>query len=170
MSRVASAPHNPRGGGSESTGESQHLNAGVAFEGTIGNETVLDRVGSTGSDSNRSEKFEACAKDHGLSVGDTPGRDTSGPGVGDIVGTVVVGIQHGKESANGEDVGVFGEHHLEDDLWSMEIGGDWGDLGDELNHLPGQDISTICTFTGSSGPFLALRTTPREADACEVNG
>ena len=132
---MASAPHNPRGGGGESTGESQHLNTGIAFEGTVGNDTVLDRVGCTGSDGDSSKKFEACAKDHGLSVGDTPGGNTGGPGVGDIVGTVVVGIQHGKESANGEDVGVFGEHHIDDDLWSMEVGDGEFDLSDEMNQL-----------------------------------
>lgn len=26
--------------------------------------------------------------------------------------TVVVGIEHGEKSANGEDVSIFGEHHL----------------------------------------------------------
>ena len=147
VSRVASAPHDPGRGGSESTCESQHLNAGVAFECTVGNDAVLDRVGGTGSDCDGSEKFEACAKDHGLSVGDTPGGDTSGPGVGDIVGTVVVGVQHGKESANDEDVGVFGEHHLDDDLWSMGVDDGRFDLGDELNHLVGGlGYIHICTI------------------------
>ena len=61
--------------------------------------------------------------------------------------TVVVGIQHGKEGANGEDVGVFREHHLDVDLWSMEIGDDRSDLDDELNHVVGgPDYIDICTI------------------------
>jgi hypothetical protein len=171
VSRVASAPHNPGGGGSESTGESQHLDAGVAFEGTVWNDTVLDRVGGAGSDGDGSKEFEACAKDHGLSVGDTPGGDTGGPSVGNIVGTVIVGIQHSKEGANGENVGVLREHHLSDDLWSMDVGDGEIDLSDEQNHLgrkPG--YMNYMYFHRIECPLLALRTTSREAHACEVNG
>ena len=89
MSRMASAPHDPRGGGSEGAGESQHLDASIAFKGIVRDDAVLDSVGGTRSDCDSSKKFEACAEDHGLSVGDTPGGDTSSPCVGHIVCGVV---------------------------------------------------------------------------------
>jgi hypothetical protein len=41
-----------------------------------------------------------------LLVCDGAGRDTGGPGVGDIVGTIVEGLQEGEKGADGEDVGV----------------------------------------------------------------
>lgn len=122
MSRVFGAPHDPGRGGCKGTSEGEHLNASVVVEGAVGDDAVLNRVGGTGADSDGAEQFEDGAKDHGLPVGDGPGRDTGGPGVGHIVGAVVVGIEHGEARADGENVGV---RHFNDDLWSVLIGG-WG--------------------------------------------
>ena len=119
VGRVLSAPHDPGRGGCKSAGESQHLNADIAIEGVDGNDAVLDCVGGTSTNGDSSEEFEDGAENHGLPVGDRPGRDTGSPGVGYIVGAVVVCIEHGKARADGEDVGV---RHVVDDLWSVLIG------------------------------------------------
>ena len=118
MCTVLGAPHDPGRGGCKSAGKSQHLNPDIAFEGGDGNDAVLDGVGGTSTDCNGSEEFEDGAEDHGLPVGDGPGRDTGGPCVGYIVGAVVVGIEHCKASADGEDVGV---RHIDDDPWSVLV-------------------------------------------------
>ena len=51
MGRVSSTPHDPSGSTSESTGEGEHLDTGVTSESRVGDDTVLDRIGSSGSDS-----------------------------------------------------------------------------------------------------------------------
>lgn len=122
VSRVASAPHDPGGSGSKRASEGKHLNTGIAVEGVVRNDAVLDRVGSSCADCDGTEEFEDGAEDHGLSVGDGPRGDRGGPGVGYIVGAVVVGIQHGKEGADGEDIGVLVElRHVGDDRWSLLV-------------------------------------------------
>ncbi len=82
---VLGAPHDPRRRGSESAGESKHLDAGVVLEGRVGNNAVLDGIRGTGADGDGTDHLEDGTQNHGLSVGDRPGRDTGGPRVGDIV-------------------------------------------------------------------------------------
>ena len=111
VSRVACAPHDPDGSTCEGASESQHLDRGVVLEALVGDDAVLDGLCCSCTDGDGSHHFEYGAEDHGLAVGDGTGGHAGGPGVGDIVGTVVVGIEQGKEGADGEDVRVFGEHH-----------------------------------------------------------
>ena len=85
MSRVPCAPHDPNRGTGQSAGESKHLNTSVALEGITGNNTVLDGIRSTSSDSNGTHHLEDGTQDHGLTVGDGTRRDRGSPSVGDIV-------------------------------------------------------------------------------------
>lgn len=85
VSGVFCAPHDPHGGTGESTGESQHLNAGVSLESRVWNDSVLDGIGRSRSDSDGSQHLKDGTEYHGLSVGDGPRRNTGGPGVGHIV-------------------------------------------------------------------------------------
>jgi hypothetical protein len=50
VGRVSSTPHDPGGSTSEGTGESEHLDTGVTSESRVGNDTVLDGIGSSGTD------------------------------------------------------------------------------------------------------------------------
>jgi hypothetical protein len=50
MGRVSSTPHDPGGGTSEGTGEGEHLDTGVTSESRVGDDTVFDGVGSSGTD------------------------------------------------------------------------------------------------------------------------
>lgn len=126
VSRVLGAPHDPDRGTSQSAGECKHLNTSIALEGGGRNDSVLDGVGGTGTDSDGTYHLEDSTQNHGLAVRDGARRDRGGPRVGNIVwyvlvgemglhgeaeltGTVVVGIEHGKEGANGEDIVVLGE-------------------------------------------------------------
>lgn len=85
MSGVPGAPHDPNGSTGQSAGEGEHLNTSVALEGITGNNTVLDGIRSTGSDSNGTHHLEDGTQDHGLAVGDGTRRDRGSPSVGDIV-------------------------------------------------------------------------------------
>jgi hypothetical protein len=85
VSGMASAPHDPGGGRRESTSKSQHLNTSITLERRVGNDAVLDSIGSSGSDKDGSKHFEDGTEDHSLSVRDGSRRDTGGPGVGNIV-------------------------------------------------------------------------------------
>lgn len=85
VGRVSRAPHDPGGGGGQGTGEGHHLDTGVALEGGVGNNAVLDGLGGSCADGDGAEHFEDGTEDHGLSVGDGSGRNTSCPSVGDIV-------------------------------------------------------------------------------------
>lgn len=129
---VACTPHDPDGSTSGRASECEELDTGIAVEGGDGNNAVLDGRGSPGTDSEGTGQFEDQAENHGLLVGDGARGNTGGPGVGNIVcedwsgsmidrttisegggertGTIVVGLKQGKEGADGEDVGVFGEH------------------------------------------------------------
>jgi hypothetical protein len=75
VSRVLGAPHDPDRGTSESASEGEHLNTGIVLEGTGGNDTVLDSVGSTGTDSDGTDHLEDGTENHGLTVGDRTRRD-----------------------------------------------------------------------------------------------
>lgn len=70
VSRVSSAPHDPGRGGSQGTCKGEHLNTGIALEGVVGDDAVLDGIGSTSTDSDGAKHLEDCAQDHGLAVGD----------------------------------------------------------------------------------------------------
>lgn len=85
VGRVLGAPHNPGGSSREGTGESKHLNTGITAEGRVGDDTVLDGVSRASTDRDGTEHLEDGAEDHGLSVGDRSGGDTSSPGVGHII-------------------------------------------------------------------------------------
>jgi hypothetical protein len=50
VGRVSSTPHDPGRGTGEGTSEGKHLDTGVTSESGVGNDTVLDSVGSSGSD------------------------------------------------------------------------------------------------------------------------
>lgn len=69
---MSSAPHHPGRGGSKSAGESEHLNTSITLEGRVGNDSVLDGISGTGTNSDGSEHLEDGAKDHGLAVCDRP--------------------------------------------------------------------------------------------------
>jgi hypothetical protein len=126
VSRVLGAPHDPDGGTGKSAGEGEHLDTGIALEGAGRDDAVLDGISGTGTNSNGADHLENGTENHGLAVGNGSGRDRSGPRVGDIVleplvlvmrhccedtltSTIVVGIEHGKEGADGEDIVVLGE-------------------------------------------------------------
>jgi hypothetical protein len=127
VSRVLGAPHDPDRGTSESAGKGKHLNTGIVLEGGGRDNSVLDGVGGTCTDSDSTDHLEDGSENHGLSVGDGAGRDRSSPRVGDIVlvelvssmkvkypsalltSTVVVGVEQGKESADSKDVVVLSE-------------------------------------------------------------
>jgi hypothetical protein len=85
MSRVLGAPHDPDRSTSESAGKGEHLNTGIVLEGTGRDDTVLDSVGSTSTDSDGTDHLEDSTENHGLTVGDRARRDRSSPRVGDIV-------------------------------------------------------------------------------------
>ena len=85
MGGVSCTPHDPGRGGGERTSEGEHLDTGIALEGAVGDDTVLDGISSTGTDRNSSQHFENGTEDHGLSVGNGSRRDTGGPSIGDIV-------------------------------------------------------------------------------------
>lgn len=85
VSRVLGAPHDPGGGGSQGNGEGHHLNRSIALESCAGNDTVLDRLGSTSTDCDCTQELEDRAKNHGLSVGDGTRGNTGCPGVCHIV-------------------------------------------------------------------------------------
>ena len=50
---------------------------------------------------------------HGLKIRQRPGRDGSGKGIGNIIGTNVPCIEEGKDRANGKQVVILMEIHLE---------------------------------------------------------
>ena len=131
VGRVLGAPHDPERGTSEGAGECQHLDTSIALEGTGRNDTVLNGIGSTGTDSDGTHHLEDGTQDHGLAVRNGAGGNRSSPSVGNIVfekisivsyeclgdlvrtSTVVVSIEHGKEGANGKDIVVLREtRHL----------------------------------------------------------
>jgi len=85
VSRMSCAPHDPDGGTSQSASEGKHLNTSIATESAVGNDTVLDGVGGTGTDSDGTDHLEDGTQDHGLAVGDGAGRDRGSPSVGNIV-------------------------------------------------------------------------------------
>lgn len=126
MSGMPSAPHNPGRSTSERTSECQHLDGGVTLERCTRNDTILDSFSSAGSDSDGSNHLEDGTEDHGLAIRDGSRRNTGSPGIGDIIGTVVEGIEQGKESAYGEDVVVVSEHgHLDGWLSGLSIRERW---------------------------------------------
>lgn len=123
MSRVTSAPHDPGRGASQSAGECQHLDSSVSSESCRRDDTVFDGVGRTSTDGQSTEELEDESTDHGALVADGTRGHRCGPGISDIVGTVVVGIQHGEECANGEDVVILRKHgHGGDEVlrWNEE--------------------------------------------------
>lgn len=112
VGRVPCAPHDPGRGTGESAGEGQHLDAGITPEGVGRDNTVLDGFGGSGTDRDSADHLKNGTQDHGLAVGDGSRGHTGSPGVGDIVGTVVVGIEHGEHGANGKNVGVLCHDHV----------------------------------------------------------
>jgi len=50
VGRVSSTPHDPGGSTSEGTGECEHLDTGITSESRVGNDTVLDGIGSSSTD------------------------------------------------------------------------------------------------------------------------
>lgn len=101
MSRVTCAPpatlaydlcnetnkylHDPSRSTSKGTGESQHLDTGIALECGVGDDTVFDGVGGTSTNRYGTEHLEYCTEDHGLTVGEGSGGHTSSPSVCDII-------------------------------------------------------------------------------------
>lgn len=115
VSVVSCTPHDPGGCTGRRASKGQELNTCIVFEGRNWDDTVLDGGGSSSTDSEGTGHFENQAKKHSLAVGDGARRDAGRPGVGNIVGTIVVCLEEGKECADGEDVGVFFENwHLGD--------------------------------------------------------
>lgn len=82
---VPRAPHDPGGGGGEGASEGKHLDAGIVVEGGVGDDAVLDGLGSAGTDGDGSEHLEYGTEYHGLSVGDGSRRHAGRPGVCHIV-------------------------------------------------------------------------------------
>ena len=107
VSRVSGTPHDPGRSTSGRTSKCKQLHSSVSLEGLDWNNTVLDRRSSPGTDGQGTGHFEYQTQNHGLLVCDGAGRDTRGPGVGDIVGTIVVRLKQCEERANGKDVGVL---------------------------------------------------------------
>ena len=50
VGRVSSTPHDPSGSSGESTGKGEHLYTGITSEGRVGDDTVLDGIGSSSTD------------------------------------------------------------------------------------------------------------------------
>lgn len=82
---VSRAPHDPGRGSGEGAGEGEHLDTGIVVEGGVGDDAVLDGLGSTGTDGDGSKHLEDGAEDHGLSVGNGSRRHTGRPSVCNIV-------------------------------------------------------------------------------------
>lgn len=123
VGRVARAPHDPDGSTSSRTSEGQELNASVVLESVKRDDTTLDGGGGAGTDGQGAGEFEDETGGHGPAVGDGARGDRSGPGVGDIVGAIVEGLEEGEDGADGEDVGVLREFgHGEDWLSSPDRG------------------------------------------------
>jgi hypothetical protein len=85
VSRVLGAPHDPDRGTGKRAGKGKHLNTGIVLESAGGDDSVLDGVGSTGTNSDGTDHLEDGTENHGLAVGDGARRDRSGPRVGNIV-------------------------------------------------------------------------------------
>ena len=68
VSGVFCAPHDPGGGTGESAGEGQHLNTSVALEGVGGDNSILDGIGSTGTNGDGTYHLEDGTENHGLAV------------------------------------------------------------------------------------------------------
>lgn len=85
MSGVPCAPHDPDGGTGQSASESKHLNTRVTFEGVGRNDTVLDSIGGTSTNSDGTDHLKNGTQDHGLTVSDRARRDGGSPSVGNIV-------------------------------------------------------------------------------------
>lgn len=133
MSGMPGAPHNPGRGTSERTGECKHLDSSVTLERCTRNDTVLDGFGGASSDSDGSNHLKDSTEDHGLAIGDGSRGNTGGPGVGNIVGTVVESIEKGKEGAYGEDIVVLREH---------------GHLDGWLSGLSSREANDCCRWSG----------------------
>lgn len=110
VSRVSGTPHDPGGSTSKSASEGKHLNTGIATESRVWNNAVLDSICSSSADSDSTDYFENSTENHSLSVCYRTGRNRGGPSVGDIVGTVVEGVEEGKECADNKDVCKLVEH------------------------------------------------------------
>lgn len=72
-----------------------------------------DGVGDTTTNTDGTGEFEDRGTAHGLEVGQRPGGDGRGPGVGDIVGTNVPGVEEGEDGSYREEVIVLVERHLD---------------------------------------------------------
>jgi hypothetical protein len=68
VSRVLCAPHDPDGGTGERAGKGKHLDTGVALERVVGDDTVLDGVGCTGTDSDCTYHLKDGTQNHSLAV------------------------------------------------------------------------------------------------------
>lgn len=79
MCGVPGAPHHPRRCGSERAGKRQHLHASVTPEGIIGDDLILDGIGSAGSDRLSSHVSSA------LLAGETRRELTMAPTISNIV-------------------------------------------------------------------------------------
>jgi hypothetical protein len=85
VSRVLGAPHDPDRSTSERAGKGKHLNTSIALESVGRDNSVLDGLSGTGTDSDGTYHLEDGTENHGLAVGDGARRDGSSPRVGDIV-------------------------------------------------------------------------------------
>ena len=115
VSIVSGTPHNPDGCTSGCASKRKELHRCVTLEGADRDDAVLDSRCSTGTHCQRASHFEYQTENHGLSVGHGTRRDTGSPGVGDIIGTIVEGFEESKEGADGKNVCVLVENHLD---WS----------------------------------------------------
>lgn len=61
------------------------MNAGIALEGRVGDDAVLDGISGASTDSDGSDELENGTEDHSLAVGDGAGGDTGSPRIGNIV-------------------------------------------------------------------------------------
>jgi len=82
---VPCAPHDPDGGTSQSASEGKHLNTGIALEGIVRDDSVLDGIGGTGTNSDSTNHFKDSTQNHSLAVGNRTGRNRGSPSVGNIV-------------------------------------------------------------------------------------
>lgn len=145
MSGVLGTPHHPHRGTRERTCKGQHLNTSVVAKGSRRDDTVLDGVGCpstcnqsaavprtrssrTHTNGQSTKHLKACAKNHGPSIRDRSRRHAGGPGIGDIIGTVIVCIEHSEEGTNDEDIGVLVENRHVGNGWTALTAAVDGDL------------------------------------------
>lgn len=75
VSGVPGTPHDPGGSTSKSASEGKHLNTGITTESRVGDNSVLDSICGSSTDSNSTDDFKDSSENHGLSVCYRTGRD-----------------------------------------------------------------------------------------------